>query len=69
VTVERLSLSQARRITLRAQGLDRPRQVRGTAPTMRQFQQVVDRVGVLQIDSVNVLARAHLMPTFSRIGA
>ncbi len=67
--LERLSLSQARRITLRAQGLDRPRPVRGAAPTMRQLQQVVDRLGVLQIDSVNVLARAHLMPTFSRVGA
>ena len=66
---ERLSLSQARRITLRAQGLDRARPDRPAAPTMRQFQQVVDRLGVLQIDSVNVLARAHLMPTFSRIGA
>jgi len=66
---ERLSLSQARRITLRSQGLDRPRPQRASAPTMRQFQQVVDRLGVLQIDSVNVLARAHLMPTFSRIGA
>ncbi|MET0788986.1 MAG: crosslink repair DNA glycosylase YcaQ family protein [Cellulomonas sp.] len=66
---ERLSLSQARRITLRAQGLDRPRPDRAAPATMRQFQQVVDRLGVLQIDSVNVLARAHLMPTFSRIGA
>ncbi|MEZ0449604.1 winged helix-turn-helix domain-containing protein [Cellulomonas sp. ICMP 17802] len=66
---ERLSLSQARRITLRAQGLDRPRPERGAAPSMRQLQQVVDRLGVLQIDSVNVLARAHLMPTFSRVGA
>ncbi|WP_315099434.1 DNA glycosylase AlkZ-like family protein [uncultured Cellulomonas sp.] len=66
---ERLSLSQARRIALRAQGLDRPRPQRATPATMRQFQQVVDRLGVLQIDSVNVLARAHLMPAFSRIGA
>lgn len=69
VTVERLSLSQARRIALRAQGLDAPRPARGAPPTMRQFQQVVDRLGVLQIDSVNVLARAHLMPAYSRIGA
>ncbi|WP_235521016.1 winged helix-turn-helix domain-containing protein [Cellulomonas sp. Leaf395] len=67
--VERLTLSQARRITLRAQGLDRPRPVRAAEPTMRQFQQVVDRLGVLQIDSVNVLARAHLLPVFSRVGA
>lgn len=69
MTAERLTLSQARRITLRAQGLDRPRPVRAAGPTMRQFQQVVDRLGVLQIDSVNVLARAHLLPAFSRLGA
>ncbi|WP_426592717.1 winged helix-turn-helix domain-containing protein [Cellulomonas sp. McL0617] len=69
MTAERLSLSQARRIALRAQGLDTARPARGAPPTMRQFQQVVDRLGVLQIDSVNVLARAHLMPTYSRIGA
>lgn len=66
--VESLSLSQARRIALRAQGLDRPRRPRTGPATMRQFQQVVDRLGLLQIDSVNVLARAHLMPVFSRIG-
>ena len=63
---EELSLAQARRIALRAQGLDRPR--RDAATGMRGLQQVVDRLGLLQIDSVNVLARAHLMPTFSRIG-
>lgn len=63
-----LSLSQARRVALRAQGLDRLRAQRSGPATVRQFQQVVDRVGLLQIDSVNVLARAHLMPTFSRIG-
>jgi uncharacterized protein YcaQ len=63
-----LSLSQARRVALHAQGLDRPRAIRSGAATMRQLQQVVDRLGLLQIDSVNVVARAHLMPTFSRVG-
>ncbi len=64
---EVLSLAQARRVALRAQGLDVHRRP-AAAPTMRQFQQVVDRIGLLQIDSVNVLARAHLMPAFSRLG-
>ncbi len=68
LTSSSLSLAQARRIALRAQGLDRPRAARTAPATMRHFQQVVDRVGLLQIDSVNVLARAHLMPVFSRIG-
>jgi hypothetical protein len=63
---EELSLAQARRIALRAQGLDRPR--RPVDATMRHLQQVIDRLGLLQIDSVNVLARAHLMPAYSRIG-
>ncbi|AEE46594.1 winged helix-turn-helix domain-containing protein [Cellulomonas fimi] len=65
---ESLSLSQARRVALRAQGLDVPRAARTGPATMRHLQQVVDRLGLLQIDSVNVLARAHLMPTFSRVG-
>ncbi|GEL95133.1 winged helix-turn-helix domain-containing protein [Cellulomonas composti] len=60
-------LSRARRIALRAQGLDRGRPSVEQV-TMRHVQQVVDRLGLLQIDSVNVLARAHLVPVYSRMG-
>ncbi|MCG2799978.1 MAG: winged helix DNA-binding domain-containing protein [Cellulomonas sp.] len=67
MTPPRLTLSQARRIALRAQGLDGPRPQRSTL-TGRHLDQVVARTGLLQIDSVNVFARAHLMPTFSRLG-
>ncbi len=64
-TTQSLSLPQARRVTLAAQGfLD----TRHTTPTMRTLARTVERTGVLQIDSVNVLARAHLMPLFSRMG-
>jgi uncharacterized protein YcaQ len=64
-TTQVLSRAQARRVTLAAQGfLDH----RHTTPTMRTLQRTVDRTGVLQIDSVQVLARAHQMPLFSRMG-
>ncbi|HET6627756.1 MAG TPA: crosslink repair DNA glycosylase YcaQ family protein [Nocardioidaceae bacterium] len=61
-----LSRSQARRVTLAAQGFLDPRH---RTPTMRTLTRAVARTGVLQIDSVNVLQRAHYMPLFSRIGA
>ncbi|HWI42883.1 MAG TPA: crosslink repair DNA glycosylase YcaQ family protein [Nocardioides sp.] len=60
-----LSRAQARRITLAAQGFtDTPHAV----PTMRTFARTVQRTGVLQVDSVNVLQRAHFMPLYSRMG-
>jgi uncharacterized protein len=60
-----LSRAQARRATLVAQGFRDPRH---TVPTMRTFTRTLARTAVLQIDSVNVLQRAHYMPLFSRMG-
>jgi len=62
---EQISRAQARRIALVAQGFRDPRHV---TPTMRTFSRTLARTGVLQIDSVNVLQRAHFMPLFSRMG-
>jgi uncharacterized protein YcaQ len=65
----RLTPGQARRVALAAQGLHRPRPAwTGSGPGLRQVTAAVRRLGLLQIDSVNVLARAHLMPLFSRLG-
>ena len=63
--MESLTQPQARRIALAAQGFcDR---AHATA-TMRTFDRTVARTGVLQVDSVNVLQRAHYMPLYSRMG-
>jgi uncharacterized protein YcaQ len=64
---DRISRREAARIALAAQGLNRPRRI--GKKTRNHLQQVVDRVGLIQMDSVNVLTRAHYMPLFSRLGA
>jgi uncharacterized protein len=61
-----LSLSEARRITLAAQGFDRPRP-RGPVG-LGHLRRTIRQLGVLQIDFVNVLAPAHYQVPFSRLG-
>ncbi len=60
-----LSLAEARRLALAAQGFGRT--PRG-AIAHRQLQAQIERLGVLQIDSVNALVRSHYLPAFSRLG-
>ena len=62
-----LSAGEARRIALAAQGLSgpRPEGALGRAALLK----TLDRLGVVQIDSVNVVSRTHYLPFFSRLGA
>jgi uncharacterized protein len=64
--VQSLTLAQARRLAIAAQGLNGPRPA--ATPDRRHLRRVVQHTKLLQIDSVNVLQRAHYLPAFSRLG-
>ena len=60
-----LSLAEARRLALAAKGFGRtPRGAVGH----KHLQAQIDRLGVVQIDSVNALVRSNYLPAFSSLG-
>jgi len=63
---EKISLAMARRIALGPQRFTDPRP--GGVPNRRHLSRVISRTGLLQIDSVSAVVRAHYMPLYSRLG-
>lgn len=69
-----LSRAQARRLVLAAQGFAGHRrsghggQRLDRTPGTRDIQAAADRLGQFQIDTINIVARAHYLPLYSRLG-
>ena len=64
--MQSLSLKQARRVALAAQGFTR---ARPATVDRRHLRRLLNHTQLLQIDSVNVLQRAQYLPGWSRLGA
>ncbi len=64
--LDALSIADARALALAAQGFDTPRPA--NKATQRHVNSLISRLGVIQIDSVNVLVRSQELPLFSRLG-
>ena len=60
------SIKQARRLALAAQGFNGRQPPAAIKPV--QLNRLIERLGILQIDSVNALVRSHYLPLFSRLG-
>lgn len=61
-----ISIAEARRIALCAQGFTG--QSRNTKATWPKMQAMIEKLHLLQIDSVNVLVRSHYLPLYARLG-
>jgi len=61
-----LTVAQARRVALAAQGFGRRPLDRAVG--MRDVQRTITRLGQFQIDTINVVQRAHYLPLYSRLG-
>jgi uncharacterized protein len=59
-----LSLAEARRLAVASQGFGR----RPAKPSVTHLRRLAAQLHAFQIDSVNVLARAHYVPAFARLG-
>src|SRR5579863_2909496 len=64
----RMTIAAARRTALAAQGFSSGSRPAGREPGLAAVTAAVRRLGLLQLDSVNVFCRAHYMPLFSRLG-
>jgi uncharacterized protein len=65
MVIEWLHLDDARRLALAAQGFGRPRPARVSD---RHLADAIRRMGLLQLDFVNVLTPSHYLVPFSRLG-
>jgi len=59
-----LSLTEARRLAVASQGFGK----RPSKPSVTHLRKLASQLHAFQIDSVNVLARAHYVPAFARLG-
>ena len=64
----RLSVPEARALMLAAQGLLDPPSADGRAPGLADLRAVIERLGVVQIDTISVVARSQYLVLWSRLG-